>query len=746
MRHLSFILAVLFASSCVCAAAADVVPENVSFNNDVMAVISKAGCNMGACHGNKSGKGGFKLSLRSEDPIYDYNALTRDVFARRIDPLDPDRSLILLKATGAIAHEGGKRFAAGDIEYQILRKWIDAGASRSGKAEPKLVKLDVTPTSRVLIDPEQTVQIKAIAHYSDGSQRDVSRLACYEQSQQVAELGIDGTITRKPQSGGTLGETTVIVRYLHLQQAVALAFVPARPTFAWSGPPTNNVIDEQVFAKLQTLRTNPSELAGDDVFIRRAYLDLLGMLPTADEVKAFVADGSADKRTKLIETLLKRPEYADFWALKWADALRVEERSLDTTGVKAFHGWIRQAVADNMPLDQFVRNLVTSTGSTYQNAPANYYRALRNPVARGEAAAQVFLGTRLNCAQCHNHPFDRWTQDDYYGWADVFSRLDYKIIENKRRDKNDMHEFIGEQIVLVTETGSVNDPRTDKPVNSPRLLGAAQPLAVKQDRLQSLGDWLTRDNRLFAKAQVNRIWAHLMGRGLVDPVDDFRATNPASHPALLEQLADEFVASGYDVKTMIRLITASRTYQLSSDTNETNADDEVNYSHVVPRRMTAEQMADALHQVAGVASQFSGYDKGTRAAQIAGVPKQRRGGEAATTADQFLISFGRPPRELACDCERSNETALNHTFQLVSGPLVADLISRQGNRIDQMIAAKKPVEQMVDELYMTALGRPATTDERTGMAEHVKRSKEQRKGLEDVMWALVNAKEFVLRK
>lgn len=721
---------------------------DIAFDDQVSAVISKAGCNMGACHGNKNGKGGFKLSLRSEDLTYDYNALTRDVFARRIDPLDPDRSLILLKATGAIAHEGGKRFTADSLEYSILRKWIDAGAPRgaiSGKSAAKLIRLDVSPSTAVLVEPERTVRITAIAHFADGTRRDVSRLSCYEQSQQVADLGIDGVVTRNADGVG-LAETTVIVRYLHLQHAVTLAFVPARPTFAWSDPPAVNYIDQQVFAKLRTLRTNPSELASDEVYIRRAYLDLLGILPTASEVKSFAADSDAAKRTKLVDTLLKRPEYADFWALKWADALRVEERSLDTTGVKAFHGWIRDAVASNMPLDQFVRNLVTATGSTYKNPPTNYYRAIRDPVARGEAAAQVFLGVRLNCAQCHNHPFDQWTQDDYYGWADVFSRIDYKIIENKRRDKNDKHEFIGEQIVLVNDTGAMNDPRTNKPVGAAKLLGAAKPLAASQNRLTSLADWLTRDNRLFAKAQVNRIWAHLMGRGLVDPVDDFRATNPASHPALLEQLADEFVASGYDTQAIIRLIMASRTYQLSSEPNATNADDEVNYSRAVPRRLTAEQMADALHQVAAVPAQFSGYDKGTRAAQIAGVPKQRRGGEAATTADQFLISFGRPPRELACDCERTNETALNHTFQLVSGPLVADLISRSGNRIDQMIAAKKPVEQMVDELYMTALGRPATTDERAGMVEHVKGAKDQRKGLEDVMWALVNAKEFVLRK
>jgi hypothetical protein len=298
------------------------------------------------------------------------------------------------------------------------------------------------------------------------------------------------------------------------------------------------------------MRVNPSELAGDDVFVRRAYLDLLGLLPTADEARAFVNDTSADKRTKLVDALLRRPEYADFWTLKWADVLRLEERTLDRTGVRAFHGWIRQAVADNVPLDRFVRELVTGTGSTYKNPPANFYRALRDPVSRGEAVAQVFLGTRLNCAQCHSHPFDRWTQDDYYNWANVFSRVDYRIVENKRRDKNDQHEFDGEQVVLVKTTGNMDDPRTNAPVREARLLGEAEPLAASQTRLDSLGAWLTGpDNRLFAKSQVNRIWATLWVVGLSTRSTTSAPPTPASHPALLEQLTDHFIASGYDVRS-----------------------------------------------------------------------------------------------------------------------------------------------------------------------------------------------------
>ncbi|HEX8916767.1 MAG TPA: DUF1549 domain-containing protein, partial [Humisphaera sp.] len=513
------ILASLLACAAVAPAAGAAEPAT-SFTLDVMPVLSKAGCNMGACHGNKNGKGGFKLSLRGEFPSLDYDALARDVFARRVDPFDPDRSLILLKATGKVAHEGGKRFDADAPEYKILRDWIAAGAGRDDPAKTaRLVKLDVTPGQKVLVDPETSVKITAVATFSDGTTRDVSRMACYEQSNPIADISLDGVVTRK-----RLGEVGVIVRFLHLQQVVPLAFVPARPEFAWRATPASNYVDDEVFAKLKVLRMNASGLCADEVFARRAYLDLCGMQPTPEEAKAFVADDAPDKRAKLVESLLARGEHADFWAVKWADLLRVEERTLDRKGVEAVHGWIRQAVADNMPLDRFARELVSGVGSTYKNPPANYYRALRDPVTRAETTAQVFLGVRLNCAQCHSHPFDRWTQDDYYGWADVFSRVDYTIIENNRKDKNDSHEFVGEQVVLEKPDGAMTDPRTNAPVKEARLLGAGKPLAGSRARLPEVGKWLTTDNRMFAKAQVNRIWAALMGRGLVDPVDDFRAT------------------------------------------------------------------------------------------------------------------------------------------------------------------------------------------------------------------------------
>jgi hypothetical protein len=721
-------------------AAAESVP---SFRNDVMAVLSKAGCNAGACHGNKNGKGGFKLSLRGQDPGEDFDALTRDQFARRVDPIDPDKSLVLLKPTTQLAHEGGKRFQINTPEYAVLRQWIAAGAPRDDVSTPSLVRLEVSPSQQILLEPASRMKINATAVFCDGARRDVSRWAVYEQSVDLAKVSADGLVER----GERPGETTVIVRYLNLQQPVRLAFVPARPGFRWEAPPAKNYVDEQVFAKLRTLRTNPSKVCSDSDFIRRACLDLLGALPSAEEAKAFVADAAPDKRERLVESLLKRPEYADFWALKWGDLLRIEERTLDRKGVQGFHHWIRQAVAENMPLDRFVRELVSARGSTYANPPANYYRALRDPVTRGEATAQVFLGVRLQCAQCHNHPFDRWTQDDYYGWADVFGRVEYKVLENKRKDTNDGHEFVGEQIVYEAREGGVKDPRAGKTAKAHLLGDGAAPIPDEQSRLDALAAWLTAPgNTLFAKSQVNRIWYHLMGRGLVDPVDDFRATNPASHPELLDALAADFVAHGYDVQYLIRLIMSSQAYGLSSEPNDTNRDDGVNYSHVLPRRLTAEQLLDAQHSVAGVPAEFNGYPAGTRAVQLAGVaaPRQRR--QAMPMSEQFLTTFGKPPRLLSCECERSPDTTLGQAFHLISGPEVTRLVGHPENRIGKLMAAGKTDEQAVEALYWTALTRPPAPEEIQAMVRHVAASKDRRKGLEDVLWALFNAKEFVLRK
>ncbi|HEV7866497.1 MAG TPA: DUF1549 domain-containing protein, partial [Chthoniobacteraceae bacterium] len=570
------------------------------FRTDVMAVISKAGCNVGGCHGNGNGKGGMKLSLRGQDPDLDWLSLTREQGGRRVNLLDPDKSLLLLKATSSIAHEGGKRFEPGSPEYQVMLAWLRDGAPDSGTRGPKLVKLEATPTERVLIEPETTVKLQATATFSDGTQRDVTRFAVYEASNPLVKVSLDGLVTREK-----AGECSVLVRYLDQQVPVRLAFVPARAESVWEDPAGSNFIDVHIFKKLRSLRMTPSALCSDDLFLRRAYLDLLGIVPTAETARSFVADPSPDKRAQLVERLLQRAEFADFWALKWADLLKIEERVLDKKGMEVFHGWIRESIASNKPLDQFARELIGARGSTYENPPANWWRANRDPITRAENTARVFLGTQLNCARCHNHPFERWTQDDYYDWAGLFARVDYQIVENKRKDENDKQEFKGDQIVLLKASGSVTNARNGEPAK-PRFLGGEAPkVTPERDEMLALADWMAR-SPMFSRMQVNRVWFHLLGRGLVDPVDDFRASNPGSHPELLEALAQNFSEHGYDLRHLIRTIMASRTYQLAPEPDATNADDDANFSHGIVRRLGAEQLLDSLSKVLAAPMVFDG--------------------------------------------------------------------------------------------------------------------------------------------
>jgi hypothetical protein len=479
--------------------------------------------------------------------------------------------------------------------------------------------------------------------------------------------------------------------------------------------------------------------------------------------------------------------------LKWGDLLRAEERLLDRKGIETFHRWIRQGIAEHKPIDQFVRELIAARGSTYQNPEANFYRAIRDPMARAEAVAQVFLGTRLQCAQCHNHPFDRWTQDDYYDWAGLFARVNYKVLENRRRDNNDGHEFKGEQIVYVANKGEVKNPRRGKAAE-PRFLGERDGLSAAKARstgptererasqspisnrlafrtdgtvshsasahatrnvesdpdrgeLNALAAWLTSpDNPLFARAQVNRIWFHLMGRGIVDPIDDFRATNPASHPALLDALAADFVKHNFDLRYIVRLIMNSRAYQLSALPNDTNRDDDMNFSRAYVRRLTAEQLLDCQSEVAGVPVKFNGYPPGVRAGQLPGALPERKRDQRMTEVDQFLETFGKPARLLTCECERSGETTMGQAFQMISGPVINDLLAREDNRIARLLSSGKSNREIVEELYWSALTRPPTETEMNGALSLVPKAKDRRQGFEDVTWALLNAKEFVLRK
>ncbi|HEY1171750.1 MAG TPA: DUF1549 and DUF1553 domain-containing protein [Verrucomicrobiae bacterium] len=713
----------------------------VSFERDVMAAITKTGCNIGGCHGNQSGKASFKLSLWGSDPDYDYDALTRDFFGRRIDSFNPDQSLLLLKGSASLAHEGGQRFTKDSLEYKVIRDWIAAGAKRDPTNAPKVVKLDVTPLERILIAPDKSFNIKATATFSDGTTRDVTRIATYAPASPKAAVSIDGKVELQND-----GETSVLVRYLNQHVSVRTASLPNRP-FKWQNPTAYNYVDRHIFTKLQKMRVNASAVSADHEFIRRAYLDLHGLLPTAEQARQFVADKDPQKRSKLIDRLLEQPEYADFWALKWSDLLRNEEKSLDRKGVQSLHAWIRQSFAENKPLDQFARELVSARGSTYANPPANYYRASRDASTRAETTAQLFLGSRLSCARCHNHPFERWTQDDYYDWAGLFARIDYKIIENKRRDRSDLNEFVGEQIVFFNERGEVKNARTGNDAK-PRFLGMTKStVALEDDRLAALGDWLASPkNEMFVRAQVNRIWFHLMGRGIVDPVDDFSVNNLPSHPELLDALSADFVKNKFDVKQLIRTIMNSRSYQISSTPNESNADDVVNYSRNIPRRMQAELILDAAAQLTGTTLRFNGYPEGTRATQIPGVEAvRRRDAKSGSGEENFLQTFGKPPRLISTECERSNDTTMGQAFQLISGPLLNGFISRENNRIDTLIKAGKTNEQIIDELFWTATSRAPGRDEMGMTMTHLKEEPDRRKALEDVLWALLNAKEFVLR-
>jgi len=722
----------------------------VSFQNDVVPVLSKAGCNAGTCHGNKNGKGGFKLSLRGQDPEIDYFNLTGDLFSRRVDPVAPDESLILLKPVTEVPHEGGLRFAMGSQEYQILRRWIAQRMPNDFGSAPKLQSITVTPPEKILPAPDYHVQLEVTAHFSDGQTRDVTSLAVYEPVNRLVTVSHDGFVDAKSD-----GETTVLVRYLQCQEPVRLAFVPERAGFKWTNPPNGNYIDNQIFSKLRVLKINPSELCSDEVFLRRACLDLLGILPTAAEARAFIGSPTGKesaqvrkrKRSELIDQLLQRPEFADFWALKWADLLRVEAHSLDEKGVQSFHHWIREGIATNKPIDQFVRELIAARGSTYLSPAANYYRPNRDAVSRAKAAAQVFLGTRLQCAECHNHPFDRWSQNDYYDWAGLFARVNFKIIQNNRDISTDEHEWKGEQVVFVSPSGSVKNPRTGKDA-LPRFLGVNTSLSNEEmDPLVELGNWLTSPtNSLFARVQANRIWFQLLGRGLVDPPDDFRATNPDSHPQLLDELASDFVKHKFDLRHMIRPIMNSRVYQLASEPNETNGRDESNFSHALVRRLSAEQLLDCQSEVIGAPLKFAGFPKGLRAAQLPGVRPESKDKRRASASDQFLEIFGKPPRLLNTDTERSCECNMGQAFQMINGPTVNELLAEPKNRASRLAESSQTNREIVEDLFWTALTRRPTKAESETFVAALDRAKDRRAELEDILWGILNSKEFVFRR
>jgi hypothetical protein len=701
------------------------------FVNDVQPVLTKAGCNSGACHGAEAGKNGFKLSLRGYDPVFDHAILTRDATGRRVSRIEPAQSLVLLKPTLAVAHQGGRRFAADSPEYRTLVDWIAHGAPAPAESEPRIVGVSVYP-EQAWLTPEASQQVLVEARYSDGARRDVTRLAKYSSTNSgVATVDDNGYVKMQGP-----GEAAITVWYASkvMFAGLGVAFPREIDPAIYTRAPRYNYIDELVLEKLQALHIAPSELADDPTFIRRAYLDAMGVLPTPDEVERFLADSSPDKRAKLVDRILAREEFVDYWAYQWSDLLLVSSRALRPTAMWSFYRWIRESVANNTPWDQFVREILVSSGNTRENGALNYFQLHRNTIELAENVTQAFLGLRITCARCHNHPLEKWTQNDYYQFANLLSRLSEKDgVES------------GDVVIYNSPGGDLNHPRLAKPLPPKPLDGEALPLDSEKDRREHLAQWLTSPgNPYFARAIVNKIWANFLGRGLVDAVDDMRATNPASNEKLLAALTKDFVEHHFDVKHLIRRIMSSATYQLSSVANEHNAGDEVYYSHYIVRRLPAEVVLDAITQVVRVPTRFRGYPEGTRALQL----------PDTQVNSYFLTVFGRPPRINADAAEREHAPTIKQALHVINGDTLNEMLRAEDNALDMYVKLGLSNGRVLEHLYLSAFSRYPSREEKARLTEALEEAEQQtaenplerdprRKPLEDLMWALLTGKEFL---
>ncbi len=677
----------------------------VDFIRDVNPVMTRLGCNAGTCHGAKEGKFGFKLSLRGYDPIFDVRSLKDDLAARRLNVSEPDESLMLLKATAGVPHEGGQRTKLGDKYYEILRAWIADGAKLDVKA-PRVAKIEIFPQDPVVQEIGAKQQMRVVATFTNGETRDVSAEAFVESGNSDV-MATDG--------GGLMktlrrGEAPVLARYEGAYAATTVTVMGDRTGFVWNSPPTFSRIDELVAAKWERMRIQPSQMCSDETFLRRVNLDLAGVPPTADAVRAFDADPRDQrvKREELIDKLIGSPDFIDHWTNKWADLLQVNSKFLGKDGATAFRGWIRKEIEDNTPYDQFVRKIMTASGSNRENPAASYFKILREPAETMENTTHLFLATRFNCNKCHDHPFERWTQDNYYHLAAFFAQVQLdgdpasggqKIEGTAVENAKPLYEIVRDKT-----DGDVTHLRTNK-VAAPEF-----PFATKSDagskatRRERLADWLTSaDNRYFAMSYVNRIWGYLLGVGIIEPLDDIRAGNPATNPELLNYLTQEFVGHGFDVRHLVRIICQSRTYQLELATNQWNADDKINYSHATPRRLPAEVLYDSVMRVVGSETHFPGVPAGTRASQLPDAANDLPSG--------FLASLGRPARESSCECERSGEIRLGSVMAMLSGPAVADAIGDPQNALAKMVSTQPDDRQLVDEMFLRVLNRHAKDDE-----------------------------------
>lgn len=695
----------------------------ISFKLDVLPVFAKVGCNSGGCHGSGRGQDGFQLSLFGFDPVGDHHRITTEQPGRRINLADTERSLLLTKSIGTVPHTGGKLFEKDDAFYNTIKGWLDAGAPIDPDDVASVTHIEVFPQDIVLEGENDTQRITVRAHYTDGSDRDVTDLAVLMTSNETsASIGDDGVITAKQR-----GEAFVMARYDAYTVGTPVIVVPKDS--ARDYPDTlaaANYIDEHINDKLRKMRIVPAELCDDATFARRVHLDIVGQLPTPDSLKAFLADEAKDKRAKLVDRLLEDESFADIWAMKWAERLQIvssnNNNGISQKSAVLYYEWIRDQIIEDRPMNDVVFDIIASTGGTFENPATNFYEVERDTLLLSENVAQTFIGTRMQCAQCHNHPFDRWTMDDYYGFTAFFSQVARKNGEDPR-----------EKIVFNRNSGEVKHPVDGREMQPTFLGGEVATIPKGTDRREVLAHWLTApENKPFNHNLANFVWDHFFGRGITHPIDDVRISNPPVNPALLDALGDRLVETDYDIKQLVRDITASHAYQRSTRANESNATDLTNFSRAHPRRIRAEILLDCITQVTQTVDDFRGLPPGARAVQIID----------GRTSTYFLSTFGRASRETVCSCEVVMEPNLSQALHLINGNTTNQKI-KQGRVVRNLLEAGKTPRQVVEALYLAAIARTPSEQELDRVMALVETSEKQNEALEDVFWALLNSKEFI---
>ncbi len=689
----------------------------ISWHLDVMPVFMRAGCNTGSCHGAARGKDGFRLSLFGFDPRGDYDRVTREIGFRRIDLAVPEESLMVEKSIGAVPHTGGKRFEIGSEYNQTLLRWLRAGVPQDAGEPPRVAKLEIFPQQAVIEGQGTTQQFIARAVYSDGTTRDVTNLATFITSNDnSAPISVDGLVT-----AGARGEAYVMARFETHTIGSQILVLPK--DLQYTAPQvTGNYIDQLAGEKLRKIRVLPSGICSDEEFLRRVTLDITGQLPTEPEYLAYMADASADKRAKLVDQLLQRKEFSEIWAMKWSELLMI--RTTNQVSYKSmflYSSWLTDQIARNVPLDQMVRDLLSASGGTFKNPATNYYQIENDTLKVAENVAQVFMGIRTQCAQCHNHPFDRWTMDDYYSFGAFFAQIGRKQSEDYR-----------ELIVFNSGGGDVKHLVGGR-VMEPKFLGGEKPDMKGRDRRAVMSEWLTSpENPYFATSVANRVWAHFFGRGIIEPIDDVRISNPPSNPELFTALGKKLVEYKYDFKQLVRDICSSQTYQRSTIRNPSNETDERNFAHANVRRIFAEMMLDCVSQVTNTKDKFQGLPLGAHAVQIAD----------GNTATYFLTTFGRAKRETVCSCEVRTDPSLSQALHMLNGDTLASKI-QQGGIVKSLLDGGKKPDQVIESLYIRCLSRKPTPDEMQKLSAVVAQAANPLEGLEDIFWAVMNSREFV---